>query len=269
MELQPRQRQEILKELKERENTILESTMMQENDKINNRKKMDILGNTKVDVNIQEDLGENMNLNIHCQPPMSTKQVDKARLGVKVIGKIDSKGLMRSIKTTMQENKSTREMNLDRIEKCKELKHVDMSALVCKGNDGKTTVLTMTSVFTQEVALEGFDQEKGQIGDGSVKISENEKQFKTVHHRKQNPQAHKPPGAQQRLKQKEDVVRHVMADTIMANCLMEARASLMRLIRMLAWMIGLEDWRPGLMVFSRSEDGDWRERVGGSPCFAH
>jgi len=208
---------------------------------------------------------ENMDLNTCYEPPMSTKQVDKERLGFKVIGKIDSKGLMRSIKTTMQENKSTREMNLDRIEKCKELKHVDMSALVCKGNDGKTTVLTMTSVCTPEVALGDFDQEKDQIGDGFVKISENEKQFKTVHHRKQNPQAHKPPGAQQRLKQKEDVVRHVMADTIMANCLMEARASLMRLIRMLAWMIKLEDWRPGLVIFSRSEDGDWREREGGNP----
>jgi len=56
---------------------------------------------------------------------------------------------------------------------------------------------------------------------------------------------------------------------------MEARASLMRLIIMLGIGIririelGLEDWRPGLMVFSRSEDRDWRERVGGSPCFAH
>ena len=103
----------------------------------------------KGNLEVGEDMPtENMNLNIRCQPPMSTKQVNKARLGVKVIGKIDSKGLMRSIKTTMQENKSTREMNLDRIEKCKELKHVDMSALVCQGDDGKTTVLTMTSVFT-------------------------------------------------------------------------------------------------------------------------
>jgi len=186
MELQPRQRQEILKELKERENTTLESTMMQENDKINDRKKMDILGNTKVDVNIQgdlgkvmeisdryedmeehrlmlkiqEDLGENMNLNIHCQPPMST-----------------------------------------------------------------------------------------------------------IHHRKHNPQAHKPQGAQQKLKQKEDVVRQVIANIIMVNYLMEARASLMRLIIVLGIGIririelGLEDWRPGLMVFSRSEDRDWRERT--------
>jgi len=58
-----------------------------------------------------------------------------------------------------------------------------------------------------------------------------------------------------------------MANIIMTDCLVKAMASLMRWIRLLAWKIGLEDWRPGLMMslFGKSESGDWRERVGGSP----
>ena len=62
---------------------------------------------------------------------------------------------------------------LDRIEECKELKEVNMSVLLYKGNGVKVTMLTMTSVSAQE---------KGQMDHGFVKISE---QFSTNQLRKQ------------------------------------------------------------------------------------
>jgi len=50
-------------------------------------------------------------------------------------------------------------LNVERIKEYIELKEVNKSGSLYKGNGVKTTILTMTSVFTPEVARKRLDQE--------------------------------------------------------------------------------------------------------------
>ena len=87
-------------------------------------------------------------------------------------------------------------LNVNKIKEYIEVKEVNKSGSLYKGNGVKTTILTMTSVFTPEVARKRLDQEQGETGDGVVKVPKTDDQPEisvTVQYKESNPQPQKPP----------------------------------------------------------------------------